>query len=338
MTGVRTPPVTRCPICDGSSRCVSDEFDGYVEGYRVSIMECQDCGLRHGSRLDIPAGLYDAIYEHAAMLPGYDRYARYAATIAGQPDALDRLAAAELPYWFVRQHLARHLPDGGRIIDLGSGEGYLTYALRQAGYTCWGVDVSTDVVQRARRRFSRADWFYTPDELANAGVEPADLVVALELIEHVPQPVQFLQRAGRYLADAGTVLLTTPNRDASPAGAVWDTDLPPVHLHWFGQAAMTALARRAGFTVRFPAAPTSVPAAGQRRRDGTWPALLTESGEPSLAVRRTRSLSWRALRRFARGLGHLSRVLEHSPMRAIPAVPMPSPSPTLAALLSQVPR
>jgi SAM-dependent methyltransferase len=306
-----------CPTCGGASKRISEEFDGYIEGYGVFVLECTRCTLRFVSRLDVPEGLYESIYRHAAVLPGYDRYARYASAIQRHPSPLDMLASSELPYRYVRDYVRGF---GGTVVDLGCGEGYLTYALRQAGIECIGADVSATAVTRARRRFGNPDWFFTVADLADlAGFSGADLVVALELIEHVPEPVRLLSDAVALLKPTGRVLMTTPNRDASSAEAVWDTDLPPVHLLWFGTTALTALADRAGCDVMFPSGPAAPTARGEARA-GAWPPLLTASGEPSSAVRRARSLPWRARRRVAGVLGRAAHRLDAPPWRHLPPI------------------
>lgn len=293
-----------CPTCREPGEVVSGRFDGYLEGYRVAIVECPRCRLRYADRLDVPESLYESIYRHAAVLPGYDRYARYAGAVRRSKDPLGFLAKAELPYRYAAD-AARKLPADAVIVDLGCGEGYLTYALRKAGYTCVGVDLSQTVVDRARRRFGHDDWFATVGELPTDG---ADLVIALEIIEHVPDPVGFLTDATALTRPGGSVVVTTPNRDASPADAIWDTDLPPVHLLWFGAAAIRAVAERAGCDVAFLDAPRF-----PKARPRTWKPLLTADGEPSSAVRQVRGFGWR-LRSRASTLLQPDR----SPFRSLP--------------------
>lgn len=326
--------VPACPTCGGSAVRVSGTFDGYIEGYDVFILECVNCSLRYCNRLEVPAGLYENIYAHVAVLPGYDRYVGYAARVPRHPRPLDLLASAELPYWYVRDHVQHRLPAGATVVDLGCGEGYLTYALRRAGVRCIGVDLAPTVVDRARARFGEPEWFRTVDELTRAEPLRADLVVGLELIEHVVDPVRLLEDAFALCGADGSVLLTTPNRDASPPAAVWNTDLPPVHLLWFGARALAEVAVRAGCEVTFPEAPAAMGPA--HMRDGTWPALLTRSGRPSAAIVRERGVPWRARRRIARVLDRVSARLAPTPLRHIPAAEPPASVPdTLAAVFTR---
>jgi hypothetical protein len=46
-------------------------------------------------------------------------------------------------------------------------------------------------------------------------------------------------------------LITTPNNSIWPPGAVWETDLPPVHFWWFSQESVRVLAQKHQCSVRF---------------------------------------------------------------------------------------
>ncbi|GAA5197584.1 hypothetical protein GCM10023322_69180 [Rugosimonospora acidiphila] len=335
------PPVgTPCPTCRTGSDRVSGDFDGYVEGYRVCVLECPRCLLRFSSRLDVPAGLYDTIYRHTGKLPGYDQRAGYAAAVTRHPQPLDLLASCELPYWYVRDHVRHRLRPGARVVDLGCGEGHLTYALRRAGIACVGVDLSATTVARARTRFGHDDWFLTTEEFAARPPEAVDLVIALELIQHVAAPTHLLTGALASLAAGGSVLVTTPNRDASPAHAIWDTDLPPVHLLWFGVGALRELAAQVNCDVVLPAVPGRVIEALRPSRSprGAWPPLLTASGELSIALRRERSLPCRARRGVARSLALMSHAVDRARFREIPDAGRGHRPATLAACLTPRPR
>jgi SAM-dependent methyltransferase len=321
-----------CPVCTGAGVVVSGEFDGYVEGYRVSILECSECSLRYSSRLDVPPRLYEAIYRNADVLPGYDRYARYAREIRASPDPLAYLAASELPYRFA-DLVVRGLPRDAVVVDFGCGEGYLTYALRTAGLECYGVDLAATAVERARRRFGRADWFVTPAELASADFTGADLVVALEVIEHVPAPVDLVRSMSKLVKPGGRILLTTPNRDACSTFDVWSSDLPPVHLLLFNRRSMAELARQAGCTPSFPYG-SDDPMGDATPPGESWPPLLTPDWRPSTVVRKVRGVPWRLRTRLELTLTRAARLVGDSPRRSLPGVGGHRPPATLAATLA----
>lgn len=99
-----------------------------------------------------------------------------------------------------------------RILDLGSGAGWLSAVLGTFGPT-HGVELSPTAVSTATRRypgirFECADilnWQYRQ--------EAYDLVVSHEVIEHVIEQEEYLRVARNALRPGGYLILTTPNAD-----------------------------------------------------------------------------------------------------------------------------
>lgn len=303
-------------MCMGNARAVSEEVDGYIVGYRFRVLECRDCKTRFSDRLDVPAWLYDSIYANAGHIPGYYRYRHYARRIRKVASPLDFLASAEAPYWHARK-LAEGLGQGRQqlIVELGCGEGYLTYALNSAGYRCIGVDISQVAVDLARERFDQPKWFMTTNEFL-ISEEKAQLVVALELIEHVPDPVALVRDALSYASPGGRVLITTPNRDAAHPAIVWEGDVPPVHLFWFGEPSLVALADRVDASIDFVSRRFPAP---QARTNGSGLAtlpVLTAEGSPLPRYGRSDLLFWVRAGISAR-LGRLNQRIDPTPRRSI---------------------
>lgn len=111
---------------------------------------------------------------------------------------------------------------GRRAVELGCGYGYVTELLARQGYEVTGVDVSAHAIARARRevrapgaRFEVWDAAEPPD-----GASGVDLVVALEVLEHLEDPDAALARWGDLLVPGGTLVCTTPNRNG-PQNRYW---------------------------------------------------------------------------------------------------------------------
>lgn len=64
--------------------------------------------------------------------------------------------------------------------------------------------------------FTQAD-FNEPNFASALGEAAFDLVVSVEVIEHVESPIGFLRNIARLLKPAGVAIVTTPNVDSLPA-------------------------------------------------------------------------------------------------------------------------
>jgi SAM-dependent methyltransferase len=240
----------QCPLCRAPAQVVETSFPGYRAPTRYHIAGCGACQLSFAVPTRSDETIYELIYSQSAMIPGYDRYEYYASEVRSAPDPLAFLASQEENYWAVRRE-CQGLAKDAEILDVGTGLGYLPFALASAGFRATGLDLSERAVGRARRRFG--DHFVVADffDWASRFPQRYDLVTMLELIEHVDDPHAWIEAALRLIKPGGRLLITTPNRGFYPAGTVWATDAPPVHLWWFSERAIEILAHDTGVSVEF---------------------------------------------------------------------------------------
>lgn len=222
--------------------------------------ECASCDTRFAWPMRARAEVYDQVYACREKLPGYDRYERLRQAVIDNPDALRTLAESEDVYWGVNCVLdglqaeartrGKHV---ARVLELGSGMGYLTHALRRRGFVAEGWDISTEAVNQACLNFGpyfRVVDVSRPLELPERD-RGYDAVIATELIEHLEDPQAFIRQAASLLVPGGRLILTTPNRDIYPPSMAWHTDPAPVHLWWFSKTSLRRMAWAAGLSVNF---------------------------------------------------------------------------------------
>lgn len=239
-----------CPLCGGGVRSCHPAQPGYRIGLHFEVLHCADCDTSFVHPMEVDSTVYDAIYAHADEIPGYDRYAQYARTVAEVADPLDFLARTEDVYWAIRACVEQVGP-GARILEVGSGLGYMTYALGKSGYDVTGMDISKVAVDSATARYGP---HYQEADLADWSIQKAgefEMVIMAELLEHVPDPIAFLQMAAKLLRPGGRLVITTPNKSCSPPWMLWETEAPPVHLWWFSETSMQLLAEKLGLGIDF---------------------------------------------------------------------------------------
>jgi SAM-dependent methyltransferase len=129
-------------------------------------------------------------------------------------EQLERLADHEEWYWWhrgrqtiVRRLLERYAPAGARILDVGCGTGATTAELRAFG-DVRGLDAETAALRRARARglpVVRGSAQRLP--VRDAAV---DVVVALDVLEHLDDDRLGLSEILRALRPGGLLLATVP--------------------------------------------------------------------------------------------------------------------------------
>ncbi len=238
----------KCIICKNENvRVIYSSFPGYVENSFYDIYKCESCRTHFILTQDNLSSLYEKIYALNSV-PGYDRYFKYAQTIKKISDPLKYLAYQESTYFPVYEYLKNKKKL--KILEVGCGLGYLTYALNKKGMDIIGIDISGEAIEYASANFG--DFFKKSDiESFGFNDNKFDVVIATELIEHLKDPFDFIKKCQKHLTESGVILLTTPNKDYYPANHIWNTDRPPVHISWLTHKAFNYIAQKCSMKVNY---------------------------------------------------------------------------------------
>jgi 2-polyprenyl-6-hydroxyphenyl methylase/3-demethylubiquinone-9 3-methyltransferase len=125
----------------------------------------------------------------------------------------DRTAA----HW-QREPLSGSPLQGLSVLDIGCGGGLLCEPMARLGAEVTGIDAAERNLDTARRHAAGQELAIdyratTAEALAESGVQ-FDIVLALEIVEHVADVDLFLRSVGRLAKPGGLVFLSTLNRTA----------------------------------------------------------------------------------------------------------------------------
>jgi len=121
--------------------------------------------------------------------------------------SLPRLCGGESFYGKYVRALAQGAPVGGAILDVGCGVGQVVRALRERGFAARGIDVSgPNVAEAADPACAVYDGRVIP-----FGDASFDAVGACNVLEHVEEPVAFLDEMMRVLRRGGRMVVSSPN-------------------------------------------------------------------------------------------------------------------------------
>jgi 2-polyprenyl-3-methyl-5-hydroxy-6-metoxy-1,4-benzoquinol methylase len=151
----------------------------------------------------------------------------------------ERVIPGQVDIDLFNEHMARYafaarLARGKRALDAGCGAGYGSAELARAAQSVVGIDSAADAIEFASANYRAPNLAF---EQASCSALPYadgsfDLIVAFEVIEHLPDWRQFLQEARRTLAPNGQFIVSTPNKlyYGESRGA---EGVNPFHVHEF---------------------------------------------------------------------------------------------------------
>jgi len=104
---------------------------------------------------------------------------------------------------------------GGRLLDVGCGDGAFTRFLGAGFAEVHGIDVQDAYLERFRKAVSEEPRFHVANMSASAMTFPDahfDSIVSIETLEHVPDLSGAAAEICRVLRPGGELLITVPNR------------------------------------------------------------------------------------------------------------------------------
>jgi len=149
---------------------------------------------------------------------------------------------------------------GRKIVDIGCGGGILAESMAAAGATVLGIDMAEGPLNVARlhKIESGVDVDYqkaTAEELAAQHPDEFDVVTCLEMLEHVPDPLQVIRSCAALVRPGGDIFFSTINRNPKSfmfaiVGAEYVLKLLPAGTHEYRKfirpSELDAWAREAG--------------------------------------------------------------------------------------------
>jgi SAM-dependent methyltransferase len=138
-----------------------------------------------------------------------------------------------------------------RMLDVGCGAGELMAQHRELGWSVTGIEPDSHAAALSRDRGLEVHHGTVFD--APLGGRNFDVILMSQVIEHLPDPVEALRHAARWLAPSGKVVLITPNASSlcfKLFGSRWFPLEAPRHLFLFDPNTIRLLAAKAGLECR----------------------------------------------------------------------------------------
>jgi SAM-dependent methyltransferase len=198
------------------------------------ILQCAECGLgrAQASGFD-PGSYYTGDYFSGGHADGYADY-------RGAEPVLRREFAHTVDF-------IRNYRDGGRLLDVGCAYGFFLQEAKRV-YEVAGIELAEDAAAHARAQGLHV-LSGVADEPTLAKLGMMDVIVLLDVIEHLPDPHTTLELCTRHLNPGGIIVITTGDFGslyARVAGTHWRLMTPPQHLWYFTRSGIERMGRSLG--------------------------------------------------------------------------------------------
>jgi len=249
-----------CPAC---AQVTEQRFLYALNG--CNILRCRACGLGQAQTPAFdPASYYTAEYFSGRQSDGYADY------VAAEP-VLRREFARTVA--FIRQWR-----DGGRLLEIGCAYGFFLHEAKEY-FGVSGIELAADAAIYCQRS-GLSVLPGVADEATLHRDEKADVIVMLDVIEHLPDPRGTLVLLSRHLCPGGIIVITTGDFGSVAArlcGRYWRLMTPPQHLWFFTPESVRRLSASLGLSTvsvdhPWKTVPASLIAFQLRRMLGLRPA------------------------------------------------------------------
>lgn len=187
-----------CPFCNSTKFTTYERFGSELQ---YTYVLCSQCSLVYQS----PRPKYDQLFIDAA----YAEYYQFADNLELN-DLADVRESSVTMFKKEVEHLIQYDKKRTAVLDIGSGMGTFLYASKPHYKTVIGLDVSGQMAAFVEKKLGvkvfveQFDDFIFPEKFS--------LIHMSHVLEHVPDPNRWLQKAKQMLDPEGILVINVPNK------------------------------------------------------------------------------------------------------------------------------
>ena len=135
-----------------------------------------------------------------------------------------------------------------RILDVGCGEGFFLEQAKRRGWDVHGTEYAPQYIEACLHKGINMQTGVL--NLNNYPAESFDVIVSIEVIEHLLDPLKELENFNALLRPGGQAFITTPNFNSISRiilGKNWSVISYPDHVNYFTAGTLSKAMKKAGF-------------------------------------------------------------------------------------------
>lgn len=192
-------------------------------GITGELVECQNCGFVQCTDLNDVLAFYEDMEDEG-----------YEATREERKLQESKIVDQVLKY-----------KKSGSLLDIGAGSGALVEVALEKGFEAEGVEPSQWLQKKATERNLPIHLGIFPDAVEG---KKYDVITLIDVIEHVPNPLELSTAIAHALNDDGIAIIVTPDKDSVAAkllGKKW-WHFRIAHIGYFNKSTLNLMTKTAG--------------------------------------------------------------------------------------------
>lgn len=225
--------VLRCPLCK------SRKYEIELAKYKSPLVKCGNCQLRYHKKI---AADLDDVY-------GDEKYVLYT-----KGESREHFLYRKNRFGKERVQILKQVCGDlskKRILDVGCGNGFFLAAAKEESKYCLGSEISKINIERGRKNTGLPIY---SDRLENFPEKDFDIIVSFDVLEHVENPVEFVQSIKNLLKPKGCIFMYTPNFDSFSIKVMGEYSSlidPTAHVILFNRTSIEKLAELMNMKVAY---------------------------------------------------------------------------------------
>jgi len=235
-----------CNLCGSHSTYLIGTKRGQISEITFRIVKCKNCGLTYVNPRLTRASLGLVYNQEYYGGLGFDPCVNYFDESFFHGNRIGFMTDVRSVVPFSPKQ---------KLLDIGCGLGNLLAIAKEVGYICYGIDVSPFAVKYVQNRFPDIRIFEGDLGQVSLPERDFDVITAIEVVEHLHDPMSFFKRCALLLRHGGVLAYTTMNSDRMYApfnwrqrGVSWGYINPEGHLYYFDKSTILSYFRQAGLT------------------------------------------------------------------------------------------
>jgi 2-polyprenyl-3-methyl-5-hydroxy-6-metoxy-1,4-benzoquinol methylase len=234
------PESARSPFTGAGTTSVWGRLDGR------SIYQCPDTGAVFFDREEIS----ESDYQDYGAYPYLEEFGE---------ERINWEVRIRRPKYQEQLDLMENYAPGNTLLDVGAGPGYLCRVAEEEGWAARGVEIAQDAVC-----FGEEELGVRYVDIEDVEDESIDAITCHHVLEHIPQPMEFLETLRRKLKEEGLLVLHVPHQQpltfrlrdwaGDLLGGESDTFCTlygDIHISGFTKASLRTVLKEAGFSPHF---------------------------------------------------------------------------------------